>query len=76
MEILLASVFFFLQSVIILLLGINIRTTNAMNIKITQLLTWSEQHEKQDDERHENERENRRDLWNSVNELKQKVGGG
>lgn len=76
MEILLASVFFFLQSVMILLLGINIRATNAMNIKITTLITWSEQHEKQDDERHENEREARRDLWGTVNDLKKKAGVG
>lgn len=76
MEILLASVFLFLQSVIILLLGINIKTTNAMNIKVTTLITWSEQHEKSDDERHNNEREDRRDLWGTVNDLKNKAGVG
>ncbi len=76
MELLLASVFFFLQSLIILLLGVNIRATNAMNTKVTGLITWTKQHEKQDDERHENERENRRDLWSNLNELKQKTGSG
>jgi uncharacterized protein YlxW (UPF0749 family) len=76
MEILLASVFLFLQSVIVVLLGINIKTTNAMNIKVTTLITWSEQHEKSDDERHNNEREDRRDLWGTVNDLKKKTGVG
>ncbi len=74
MEVLLTAVFFFLQSVIILLLGINIRTTNATNKEITRLTTWATEHEKQDDERHENEREDRRDLWSQVNQLKHKTG--
>ena len=76
MEVLLASVFFFLQSVIILLLGINIKTGNATNQKVTEMTTWAKQHEKNDDERHENEREARRDLWSNLNEMKQKAGTG
>lgn len=73
MAIIVGAAYFLLQGVVILLLGINIRSTNTMSRDVTELTTWAKQHEKQDDERHKNEREDRRDLWSNMNELKDEV---
>ncbi len=83
LHLVIAALFVLLQSVIILMLGINIRTNNAnsreivgINGNLGELKVWCDQHEKQDNERHDNEREARRDLWSNLNEIKRKVGTG
>jgi hypothetical protein len=67
---------FLVQGVIIVLLTFNLRTGNEtnrevgkMNGKLGNLGVWAEQHEKKDDERYENEREDRRDLWEKLNKV-------
>lgn len=71
------------QGVIVVLLTFNLKTGRETNREIGKLSgglgnlsVWAEEHEKKDDERHENEREARRDLWGIVNDLKKKVSGG
>ncbi len=67
------AIYFLLQAIIILLLGINIRNQNAMGRDIIKMTTWAEGHAKQDDERHDNEREAHRDLWSAVNTIKSRL---
>lgn len=71
------------QGLIVVLLTFNLRTGRETNREIGKvngglgkLAVWASEHEKKDDERHENEREARRDLWGIVNDLKNKAGGG
>ena len=74
---------FLVQGVIVVLLTFNLRTGRETNREVGKLngglgklSVWALEHEKKDDERHENEREARRDLWGTVNDLKNKAGGG
>lgn len=67
------------QGVIVVLLTFNLKTGRETNREVGKingglgkLVVWAEQHEKKDDERYENEREDRRDLWGKVNNLKNK----
>ena len=76
MDYLLPALFLSIQAIIILLIGINIRTTNLTHNEIGKLGVWSQQHEKQDDERHGIERENRGEMWSEINKLKTKTGTG
>ncbi len=72
-----------IQGVVVVLLTFNLRTGRETNREVGKLngglgklSVWALEHEKKDDERHENEREARRDLWGTVNELKKKAGEG
>jgi hypothetical protein len=72
---------FLVQGVIVVLLTFNLRTgkeTNRevgkINGSLGKLSVWAEQHEKKDDERYENEREDRRDMWAKINKFAS--GGG
>ena len=71
------------QGVIVILLTFNLRTGRETNREVGKingglgkLSVWALEHEKKDDERYENEREARRDLWGTVNDLKKKASGG
>jgi hypothetical protein len=73
---------FLVQGVIVVLLTFNLRTgkeTNRevgkINGSLGKLQTWSEEHEKKDDERYETQREGHRDLWSAFNNFKNRTGG-
>lgn len=68
------TIFLFLQTVILLLLGIGIKTLMGINGKVSKLDSWTEAHQKQDDERHDIESLDRRDLWSKVNKMTEKEG--
>ncbi len=68
---------FIVQGVIVILLTFNLRTGKETNREVGKingglgkLAVWAAEHEKKDDERYENEREDRRDLWAKLNEVK------
>jgi hypothetical protein len=72
-----------IQGVVVVLLTFNLKTGRETNREVGKLngglgklAVWASEHEKKDDERHENEREARRDLWGVVNDVKKKVGLG
>ncbi len=71
------------QGLIVVLLTFNLKTGRETNREVGKingglgkLSVWALEHEKKDDERYENEREARRDLWGTVNDLKKKASGG
>ncbi len=88
------TIFVFLQAVILLLLGIGIKRLGAMTVqmmkingKVGKLDTWTEQHEKTDDERFEIIRDYQRerakyvqdfrdDINREVSKLRDKLGAG
>jgi len=64
------------QGVIVVLLTFNLRTGRETNREVGKingglgkLTVWAQEHEKKDDERYENEREDRRDLWDKLNKV-------
>ena len=74
---------FLVQGVIVVLLTFNLRTgkeTNRevgkINGQLGKLTVWSTEHEKKDDERYENEKEDRRDMWAKINKLISRTGSG
>jgi hypothetical protein len=69
------AMWLFLQAVIILLLGIGVKQLTKINGSVGKLNTWAELHQKQDDERHDIEVQDRRDLWSKFNNLKGEGGG-
>jgi hypothetical protein len=73
----LAAVFLFLQSIILLLLGIALKKMSDVlegqaktDKKVGEIQVWAEQHEKKDDERIALLREGMRDMWSAINNVR------